>query len=94
MSDLAQERMRQAKLQDAAAAARKTMDMSMVLYRSGLIDFQNVLDAQRILIAQEADLAGSSGRLCGNLVKLYKALGGGWQVAAPEPAPQAAKETP
>ena len=70
------------------------MDMSMVLYRSGLTDFQNVLDAQRILIAQESDLTGSSGRLGASLVKLYKALGGGWQVAAPEPAPQAAKEKP
>ena len=70
------------------------MDMSMVLYRSGLTDFQNVLDAQRILIAQESDLAGSSGRMCANLVRLYKALGGGWQVAAPEPAPQVAKEKP
>lgn len=87
MSDLVQERARQAKLQAAAEAARRTMDMSLVLYRSGLTDFQNVLDAQRILIAQESDLAGSSGRLCANLVKLYKALGGGWQVAAPEPAP-------
>ena len=94
MSDLAQERARQAKLQEAAAAARKTMDMSLVLYRSGLTDFQNVLDAQRILIAQESDLTGSSGRLGASLVKLYKALGGGWQVAAPEPAPQAAKEKP
>lgn len=94
MSDLAQERARQAKLQEAASAARRTMDMSMVLYRSGLTDFQNVLDAQRILIAQESDLAGSSGRMCANLVRLYKALGGGWQMAAPEPVPQVAKEKP
>ncbi len=94
MSDLAQERVRQAKLQEAAAAARKSMEMSMVLYRSGLTDFQNVLDAHRIWIAQESDLAGSSGRMCGNVVKLYKALGGGWQVAAPEPVPQVAKEKP
>jgi outer membrane protein TolC len=95
MSDLAQERVRQAKLQDAAAAARKTMDMSLVLYRSGLTDFQNVLDAQRILIAQESDLAGSSGRLCAALVRVYKALGGGWQVAAaPAAEQQMAEEKP
>ena len=87
MSDLAQERARQQKLNEAVAAAQRTMDMSMVLYRSGLTDFQNVLDAQRILIAQESDLAGSSGRMCAALVRVYKALGGGWQVAAPEPAP-------
>ena len=96
MSDLAQERVRQAKLNEAVSAAQRTMDMSLVLYRSGLTDFQNVLDAQRILIAQESDLAASSGRLAANLVKLYKALGGGWQVAAPVPAEavEVSKEKP
>lgn len=94
MSGLAQERVRKARLEEAVAAARRTMDLSMTLYRSGLTDFQNVLDAQRILIAQESDLAGSAGRQGASLVRLYKALGGGWQVAAPEPAAQPAKETP
>jgi NodT family efflux transporter outer membrane factor (OMF) lipoprotein len=94
LSDLARERERQKKLNEAAAAARRTMDMSMVLYRSGLTDFQNVLDAQRILIAQESDLADSAGRLCANLVRLYKALGGGWQVAAPEPVSSPAETAP
>jgi NodT family efflux transporter outer membrane factor (OMF) lipoprotein len=94
MSDLVQERVRQAKLQEAVVAAQRTMELSMMLYRSGLTDFQNVLDAQRILIAQESDLAESAGRLCGNLVKVYKALGGGWQVAAPEPVQQVAEEKP
>ncbi len=100
MSDLAQERVRQAKLNEAASAARRTMDMSMVLYRSGLTDFQNVLDAQRILISQESDLAQSAGRLCADLVRVYKALGGGWQVAeakaaeAPAADQQVAEEKP
>lgn len=83
MSDLVQQRAQLAALDQATAAAQRTMDMSMVLYRSGLTDFQNVLDAQRILIAQESDLAQSSGRLCAAAVRLYKALGGGWQL--PEP---------
>jgi len=86
MSDLAQERVRYTKLERAVSASRRTVDMSSVLYRSGLTDFQNVLDAQRSLIAQEADLADSSGRLCAAMVRLYKALGGGWPL--PEPAPE------
>ena len=86
MSDLAQERARHVKLTEAVSAARRTLDMSLVLYRSGLTDFQNVLDAQRILISQESDLTASAGRLCADLVKVYKALGGGWQVAEAPPA--------
>ena len=86
MSDLASERARRGKLEIAVAAARRTTDMSGALYRSGLTDFQNVLDAQRVLIAQEADLAESSGRLCAAAVRLYKALGGGWPLPAPAAA--------
>ena len=94
MSDLAQERVRQAKLNEAATAARRTMDMSMVLYRSGLTDFQNVLDAQRILIAQESELAGARAACAGIWLRLYKALGGGWQVAAPAAEQPVAEEKP
>jgi len=92
MSDLAQERVRYAKLEDAVSASQRTVDMSSVLYRSGLTDFQNVLDAQRSLIAQEAELADSAGRLCAAMVRLYKSLGGGWQVAEPMPDESRLKE--
>lgn len=94
MSDLAQERARQVKLAVAVSAAQRTMDMSLVLYRSGLTDFQNVLDAQRILIVQESDWIGSTGRTSANLVRLYKALGGGWQVAAPVPPGEGGASAP
>jgi outer membrane protein, multidrug efflux system len=86
MSDLAREREREARLQTAVDAARRTLDMSLALYRSGLTDFQNVLDAQRILISQESDLAQSRGRLSIDLVRIYKALGGGWPLEATESA--------
>jgi len=92
MSDLVQERMRREKLEYSVMTARRTTDMSSVLYRSGLTDFQNVLDAQRILINQEADLAQSEGRLCRIVILLYKALGGGWQVSAPAVEAESSKE--
>lgn len=78
MVDLIQERARKASLAAAVGAARRTLDMSNVLYRSGLTDFQNVLDAQRLLIAQESESAQSAGRLGAAAVRLYKAFGGGW----------------
>jgi len=38
-----------------------------------------VLDAQRALLAFQEQLAVSEGEVARNAVRLYKALGGGWQ---------------
>ena len=59
-------------------AARRTVKLSTGLYKEGLKDFQNVLDAQRSLFILENQLAASRGETAVNLVRLYKALGGGW----------------
>jgi NodT family efflux transporter outer membrane factor (OMF) lipoprotein len=47
-------------------------------YRSGLVDFLDVLEAQRSLLVAQDELARSEQTLGQNLVRLYKALGGGW----------------
>ncbi len=60
---------------EAAAAANRT---AQDRYQAGLIDFSNVLDAQRSLLSFRDELARSSGALSANLVQIYKALGGGW----------------
>jgi outer membrane protein TolC len=44
------------------------------------VDFQTVLYADRQLLALEDSLAVSDGEMTANLVRLYKALGGGWSV--------------
>ena len=49
-------------------------------YNSGLVDFQTVLTADRQLITLEDSLAVSDGEMTANLIRLYKALGGGWSV--------------
>jgi outer membrane protein TolC len=53
------------------------------LYRTGLTDFQNVLDTQRSLFEQEDDLAQSEGFVTQDLIRIYKALGGGWSAPTP-----------
>jgi len=64
----------------SVVASRKSVELVTALYRSGLTDFQNVLDMQRTLTQQEDQLAESQGAVVQNLVLLYKALGGGWAV--------------
>ena len=53
-----------------------------VLYRTGLVDFLNVLDSERSLFDEQDRLAGSEGQVVKNLVRIYRTLGGGW---SPQP---------
>ncbi len=46
----------------------------------GLVDFLNVLESQRQLYTSEDKLVQSERGIVVNLVALYKALGGGWEV--------------
>jgi NodT family efflux transporter outer membrane factor (OMF) lipoprotein len=63
-----------------AESARRASELALVQYNSGLVDFQTVLNADRQLISLEDSLAVSDGEMTANLVRLYKALGGGWSV--------------
>lgn len=64
--------------QAAAAAAQRTATLAEQRYRSGLVDFQNVLQGQRTLLSAEDSVAGTTTSLATAHVRLYKALGGGW----------------
>jgi len=70
-------------LRRSTAAARKSVELVQTLYRTGRVDFQNVLDMQRSLVTEEDKLAESEGRVIQNLIRLYKALGGGWAEGDP-----------
>ena len=67
-------------LKGSADSAKESVSLSLLQYEGGLIDFQRVLDAQRVLSAQANRWSEASGRVSTNLVALYKALGGGWQI--------------
>jgi NodT family efflux transporter outer membrane factor (OMF) lipoprotein len=75
-----QEQTRYRALSQAVAANRRALEMANELYLSGLNSFLNVLDAQRSLYSSENDLAQSEATMAANLVALYKALGGGWEI--------------
>jgi outer membrane protein TolC len=50
-------------------------------YSEGAIDFLNIISTQAQLLQSENDLADSSTLIATSLVNLYRALGGGWEVA-------------
>lgn len=61
----------------AVDAASSAVDIASDLYRNGLTDFNNVLDAQRSKLGLDDSLTVARGEITVNLIRLYKALGGG-----------------
>lgn len=91
----AEEQARRESLQQATQAAKAAADLASQQYAAGLIDFQAVLDAQRSLLSLQDQLATSEGEVTSNLIRLYKALGGGWTSLAPAaPQPEARQSPP
>ena len=86
-----QEYHRYQSLQGAVEAARAAVDISNDLYKNGLADFNNVLDAQRSLLTLEEALVISRGTISIDLIALYKALGGGVTPPPPEKSAGAAE---
>ena len=76
--DYAEVQKRRHSLSEAAQAAQQAAELAQQKYEGGLTDFTNVLDAQRSLLSFQEQLAASNGNVTANLVRLYKALGGGW----------------
>jgi NodT family efflux transporter outer membrane factor (OMF) lipoprotein len=65
-------------LSDATHAAQKAAELAQYKFEAGLTDFANVLDAQRSLLSFQEQLTNSTGNTIAYLVRLYKAIGGGW----------------
>ncbi len=60
-------------------AAQQTLTLADLRYTNGLAGYLDVLDAQRQLFTAETDLASTVRDQLTAVVKLYKALGGGWE---------------
>lgn len=70
------------RLRNASESAQQAALLATQRYNSGLVDFQTVLDTQRSLLSTQDSVASTQAELSADHVRLYKALGGGWQ---PEP---------
>lgn len=78
LSAYANEQNREQHLKLSAVAAEKSLKLTKVRYTTGLSNFTAVLNAQESLLAIQDQTAQSAGALSADLVRLYKALGGGW----------------
>lgn len=81
-ASLANGRARGEALAAAVQAARNAALLASFRYRSGLVDFQTVLDTERSVRTLEDSQATAQADSVIALVQLYKALGGGWSADA------------
>lgn len=77
-------------LRRLSTSARESAAIARRDYERGILDQLTVLDAQRQSNRAEMLLAQGEVQLIVNTVTLYKALGGGWEVAEPAPTTQPA----
>jgi NodT family efflux transporter outer membrane factor (OMF) lipoprotein len=79
----AQDLQRNASLRAARDEAAVAHDQAQRLYQAGRSPYLAGLDAERVLAAADAALASSNGQVAADQVKLFLALGGGWEQAPP-----------
>jgi len=78
LKSLSAEQVRRKSLSAAADSAENAAEMSRQLYAEGLKDFLTVLDSERAVLSAQDNLVQSDANIAEDLVRLYKAMGGGW----------------
>jgi NodT family efflux transporter outer membrane factor (OMF) lipoprotein len=83
------------KVAEAVRSGETALYLARDSYTHGLLDFLQVLDTERTLVASRQQLVQADVALTNDVVSLYNALGGGWQVDAGEmPTPSIAEAPP
>jgi multidrug efflux system outer membrane protein len=67
-----------ANLREAVAASQNYLRLALVQYRTGLVDYLTVTDAERTLLTNQLALAQATSFQMSASIHLIKALGGGW----------------
>lgn len=73
-------------------AARAALDIGRQQYRVGTIPFNTVFNLETTQVQQQDQLVVAQGNIALNLINVYRALGGGWEIRLQDgscPAPQA-----
>jgi len=74
-----QEADRNRSLRAGIEAARSALEIANDRFMHGLTDYNNVISAQAALLSLEDARVVSDGQMTGNVIRIFKALGGGWK---------------
>ena len=67
-------------LDRSVKAATAATQLGVQQYRTGIIDFNRVFNLETTQVQQQDQLAIAAGNIALNLVSVYRALGGGWEI--------------
>jgi NodT family efflux transporter outer membrane factor (OMF) lipoprotein len=73
------EQRRRDRLASAVTLNRRGLGIAQQRYKAGALDYLDVLNVQKQLLAAQSELEQSKAKAAENLVALYKSLGGGWE---------------
>ena len=77
------EQVRRERLAQQVEHSRQALGLARSRYNDGVADFTTVLDTERTLLQAQQQYAQSTTNVSLNLIRLYKALGGGWELTFP-----------
>lgn len=81
LTAFAEAQAREREVADAVAQNEAALRAARQRYTEGVVDFLDVNTAQAQLLQSQNDLASSRTQIATGLVTLYRALGGGWEIA-------------
>jgi len=64
----------------AADASQRAVNVAKIQYQEGATDFNTLVNTLNANVQQQDLLASTQGSVATNLVQVYRALGGGWQI--------------
>ena len=67
-------------LEESVTAADRALQLTLIQYREGAVNFNRVFTIQDTLVEQQDSYAASQGDIALGLISIYKSLGGGWQI--------------
>ncbi len=79
------EQLRRDSLRAQVGHARAALTLARSRYEQGVADFTTLLQNAQTVLSAEQQLAQSTTNISTDLVALYKALGGGWELTYPDP---------
>jgi outer membrane protein TolC len=80
ISEFLRSRERTTYLAQAVDASQRSVEISLIQYRAGAVDFIRVNDAQTALVEDQLELVSSRASIALGAVRTYRAVGGGWEI--------------
>jgi outer membrane protein TolC len=74
-------------LEAAVQAANRTVEIARDQYRQGAVDFTAVFLFEQTLTTEQDQLAIARGNVALNLIRVYRSLGGGWEIRSMRESP-------